>query len=515
MKLNRLAFGVALIALATLSTGGATHAVAAIPASKHRNAQTHRPAARRPAARRIISYAAAAGNIPAGHFRGAEFDAVLPSGRIVTPAGTSVLTGMNALGVALTPDGRFAIVSNDDEREGAVHSITDPSATGGFSLAVVDTATMRVVDRYHAAGEKFWVGLLAVADPAQGGRTLVLASGGPTNTVYAFTLDANGHLSPDARHTIGIPGPADPAFGDAGHSFPGTLVAAPRRSARVRRRRRRNGGQRDRSGGPHGRRIAGERRLLSVRRGARRESPDRHRRRADALREAAAAGRRAGVPHAAGGLTPRLGAVVHRRHHRRRSRSARASHTAVHAGRPAARRRAGWDAHGRRRPPDRDRRHARQRLRLRRDDQRRPDRDGAARREPARRRRHGVAPVRPRTVRHAAGRARALARRRAALRRVGRAQRRRRDRRARSGAAAPARFDSDRLVPDRARALAGRSHALRREHERLRPRSGLHRRSEHLRRFQRGLVDACSGSTSRRSSCRKPRCERSPTRAAW
>jgi len=227
MKLNRLAFAVALIALATLSAGAATHAVAAIPAAKHRNAQTHRVAVRRPAPRRIISYAAAAGNIPAGHFRGAQFDAVLPSGRLVTPAGTSVLTGMNALGVALTPDGRFAIVSNDDEREGAVHSITDPSATGGFSLAVVDTATMRVVDRYHAAGEKFWVGVLALADPAQAGRTLVLASGGPANTVYAFTLDAAGHLSPDARHTIGIPGPADPAFGDAGHSFPGSLVAAP------------------------------------------------------------------------------------------------------------------------------------------------------------------------------------------------------------------------------------------------------------------------------------------------
>ena len=92
-----------------------------------------------------ISYAAPAGNLPAGHVLrgGGPFDAVLPSGRLVTPAGRSVLTGMNALGVALTPDGRFALVSNDDEREGNVHSLTDPNATGGFSLAVVDTATMR------------------------------------------------------------------------------------------------------------------------------------------------------------------------------------------------------------------------------------------------------------------------------------------------------------------------------------------------------------------------------------
>ena len=42
------------------------------------------------------------------------YDTVLPNGRIVSPAGTSVVVGMNALGVTLTPDGRYAIVSNDD-----------------------------------------------------------------------------------------------------------------------------------------------------------------------------------------------------------------------------------------------------------------------------------------------------------------------------------------------------------------------------------------------------------------
>ena len=47
-----------------------------------------------------VSYAAPAGGMPAGHLRGATFDAVLPSGRLVTPAGENVVTGIDAL---LTP----------------------------------------------------------------------------------------------------------------------------------------------------------------------------------------------------------------------------------------------------------------------------------------------------------------------------------------------------------------------------------------------------------------------------
>ena len=193
-------------------------------------AATHRPPAHRvpvrppAAARATVTYAAPSGNIPAGHLRGATYDAVLPSGRIVTPLGESVLTGMNALGVALSPDGRFAIVSNDDEREGLVHSMIDSGATGGFSLAVVELATMRVVDRYRAAGEKFWVGVAALPDPNDATRTLVLAAGGPANVVYALDLDANGKLTADSTHVITPPAPSDDAFADKGHSYPGTIV---------------------------------------------------------------------------------------------------------------------------------------------------------------------------------------------------------------------------------------------------------------------------------------------------
>ena len=39
--------------------------------------------------------------------RTCRIDAILPSGRLVTPAGTSIVTGMNSLGVVLSPDGRY------------------------------------------------------------------------------------------------------------------------------------------------------------------------------------------------------------------------------------------------------------------------------------------------------------------------------------------------------------------------------------------------------------------------
>src|SRR6266849_6087503 len=42
---------------------------------------------------------------------GSYFSGVLPNGRIVKPAGTTIQVGMNPLGAALTPDGKFLITS--------------------------------------------------------------------------------------------------------------------------------------------------------------------------------------------------------------------------------------------------------------------------------------------------------------------------------------------------------------------------------------------------------------------
>jgi DNA-binding beta-propeller fold protein YncE len=174
-----------------------------------------------------VVFEAPANRNPAGPTSlGDAFGRVLPSGRIVHPSGTSVVVGMNAQGVALTPSGRFAIVTNDDGYQGAATSALDPLTSGGYSLAVVDTRTMAVVSRYSDPSEAFFAGILALPDPLDPANTLVLASGGSSNAVYAFDLDASGALTRDAHHTISIPGQSDPRFAASGRSFPSTLVPA-------------------------------------------------------------------------------------------------------------------------------------------------------------------------------------------------------------------------------------------------------------------------------------------------
>jgi DNA-binding beta-propeller fold protein YncE len=173
-----------------------------------------------------VSYAPPARSMPAGRYHGLPYDAILPSGRLVTPAGTSIVTGMNSLGVVLSPDGRYAIASNDDEREAPARSALDPDASGGYSLTVIDTARMVAVTHYRAPGETFFSGLAAVRDARDPAQTLLFAAGGASNAVYVFGLDQAGRLTPDARHTIAIPGPPDAAFADRGISFPSTLLAS-------------------------------------------------------------------------------------------------------------------------------------------------------------------------------------------------------------------------------------------------------------------------------------------------
>lgn len=176
-------------------------------------------------ARPTYIFDAPAGTRPAGPLTAANpFAEILPSGRIVNPIGTSVVVGMNSLGVTLTPDGRYAIVSNDDERQASTVSGLDGVTRGGYSLGVVDTKTMTVVDRYQNAAERFFVGIVAVTDPANAANTLVLASGGASNDIYVFDIDINGHLTPDARHAIPGASGDDPAFADYGHSFPASIA---------------------------------------------------------------------------------------------------------------------------------------------------------------------------------------------------------------------------------------------------------------------------------------------------
>jgi DNA-binding beta-propeller fold protein YncE len=122
------------------------------------------------------------------------YHGVLPNGRIVKPSGTSEQVGMNPLGIALTPDGKFAIVSNDDERKGKLTSLQNTKNRGGYSLTVLDTSAtpMTVVSQIDTAG-KFFIGLQVAKNP-EGGYKLY-ASGGGDNSIKLFDISTEGTIS--------------------------------------------------------------------------------------------------------------------------------------------------------------------------------------------------------------------------------------------------------------------------------------------------------------------------------
>ncbi len=135
---------------------------------------------------------------------------VLPNGRRVTPAGTSVQVGMNPLGSQLTPDGKYLIVSSDDERDGTFTSLQTTSTTvngtagkplvGGYSLTIIDTNTMTVVSQV-ANTARFFIGL-QVTSNGDGSYT-IWASGGGDNNIKLYSLSSAGIVS--SAPTLSIP----------------------------------------------------------------------------------------------------------------------------------------------------------------------------------------------------------------------------------------------------------------------------------------------------------------------
>ncbi len=127
---------------------------------------------------------------------GSYFSGVSPNGRKLTPAGTVVQTGMNPLGMVLTPDGKYLITSNDDEREGGYQSFQNSKNVGGYSLNVIDTSTMTVVSQ--ATTGQFYIGLQATGT----GPYTIWASGGVSNKVLLYTVQANGSIAAGPTITI-------------------------------------------------------------------------------------------------------------------------------------------------------------------------------------------------------------------------------------------------------------------------------------------------------------------------
>ena len=131
---------------------------------------------------------------------GSYFAGVLPSGAFAKPAGTTIQVGMNPLGVVLTPDGKYLITSNDDEREGGFFSYQSTINTGGYSLTVIDTATMTVVSQFRSSA-LFYIGLQVTGT----GPYQLWASGGPNNDVKIFDIAPSGVITPSTPANITIP----------------------------------------------------------------------------------------------------------------------------------------------------------------------------------------------------------------------------------------------------------------------------------------------------------------------
>ena len=128
------------------------------------------------------------------------FAGVVPNGSRVTPAGTTVQIGMNPLGAVLTPDGKYLITSNDDEREAGPNypSFVNPINQGGYSLSVLNASTMKVVSQITVSGQKYFVGMQATGT----GPYTVWVSGGGDNNIKLFSVTAAGVISYSNAITI-------------------------------------------------------------------------------------------------------------------------------------------------------------------------------------------------------------------------------------------------------------------------------------------------------------------------
>jgi YVTN family beta-propeller protein len=128
---------------------------------------------------------------------GDYFSGVLPNGKIVKPAGVSVQVGMNPLGVALTSDGKYLVTSNNNSRTPGA-SVLNSNNLSGYSLSVVDTATMKIVSKI--AGGKFFVGLQITGT----GPYTVWASGGADHQIYLYSLSTAGAIAKGSPASITI-----------------------------------------------------------------------------------------------------------------------------------------------------------------------------------------------------------------------------------------------------------------------------------------------------------------------
>ena len=108
---------------------------------------------------------------------------LLPNGWTVTPAGEQIPVGDLPLALALHPDGKHLLVSNN--------------GNGPHSIDVIDVTTRKIVSQAPVSGA--WLGL--ALDSA---GTRVYAGGGLSNSILTFSLEA-GKITPWKRIPVGDP----------------------------------------------------------------------------------------------------------------------------------------------------------------------------------------------------------------------------------------------------------------------------------------------------------------------
>jgi DNA-binding beta-propeller fold protein YncE len=170
----------------------------------------------------LTVYSAPAGTRPTEVSAQRNTAGILPDGRITAPVGKTIFVGTNPQGVALSPDDRFAIVSNDDSDANVRPHPGTGGLVSGYSLTVVNTASMRVADVYHDPNATFYAGIAAVRDPRNPAQTLVFASDGAHDLMRVFDLGTAGRLTPE--RTIPLPSPSRPGYAGDHRAFPSSIV---------------------------------------------------------------------------------------------------------------------------------------------------------------------------------------------------------------------------------------------------------------------------------------------------
>lgn len=180
-------------------------------------------AARRPVP--LTVYSAPAGTRPAGASAQRPTAAVLPDGRITAPVGQTVFVGTNPQGIALSPNGEYAVVADAEPPRDVASLPGTQGLYAGYALTVLNARTLRVVSEYRAQDATFSGGVAVVTDPRNSSQTLVLATDAVHDVLRVFDLGRDGTLAPETP--IALPLASAPGYANDRRAGPTAIALDP------------------------------------------------------------------------------------------------------------------------------------------------------------------------------------------------------------------------------------------------------------------------------------------------